>query len=131
LDIIAKYVNENDIERPSDFVVKSVANKSALKIHIITSIDKKSNLEDIASQNNIKFNELITEIETIVNSGTKINLNYFIDEMLGEEEQEEIFDYFMEAESDSIDAAYEEFEEEYEEEELRLMRIKFLSEVAN
>lgn len=131
LDIITKYVNENDIERPSDFVVKSVAHKSALKIHIITSIDKKSNLEDIASQNNIKFDELITEIETIVNSGTKINLNYFIDEMLGEEEQEEIFDYFMESESDSIDAAYEEFEEEYEEEELRLMRIKFLSEVAH
>ncbi|MDB4088112.1 DNA helicase RecQ [Flavobacteriales bacterium] len=131
LDVISKYVEENNIERPSDFVVKSVANKSALKIHIITSIDKKSDLEDIASQNNIKFDELITEIETIVNSGTKINLNYFIDDMLGEEEQEEVFEYFMEAESDSIEAAYEEFEEEYEEEELRLMRIKFLSEVAN
>jgi ATP-dependent DNA helicase RecQ len=131
LDVIANYVNENDVERPSDFVVKSVANKSALKIHIITSIDKKSNLEDIANQNNIKFDELVTEIETIVNSGTKINLNYFIDEMLGEEEQEEIFDYFMEAESDSLEAAYKEFEEEYEEEELRLMRIKFLSEIAN
>ncbi|MEN8957910.1 MAG: DNA helicase RecQ [Flavobacteriales bacterium] len=131
LDVISKYVDENGIERPSDFVVKSVANKSALKIHIITSIDKKSDLEDIASQNNIKFDELITEIETIVNSGTKINLDYFIDDMLGEEEQEEVFDYFMEAESDSIEEAYQEFEEEYEEEELRLMRIKFLSEVAN
>ncbi len=131
LDLIQKYVDENGIERPTDFVVKSVANKSALKIHIITSIDKKSDLADIASQNNIKFDELVTEIETIVHSGTKINLNYYIDEMLEEEEQQEVFDYFMEAETDSIEAAYEEFEEEYEEEELRLMRIKFMSEVAN
>jgi ATP-dependent DNA helicase RecQ len=131
LDVIEKYVEENGIERANDFVVKSVANKSALKIHIITSIDKKSDLEDIANQNNIPFNELITEIETIVHSGTKINLNYYIDEMLDEEEQDEIFDYFMESETDSIPAAYEELEEEYEEEELRLMRIKFMSEVAN
>ena len=86
LDLIKKYVEENNIDRPNDFVVKSVANKSALKIHIITSIDKKSDLEDIASQNNIKFDELITEIETIVHSGTKINLNYYIDEMLDDEE---------------------------------------------
>ncbi|MGB1040118.1 MAG: DNA helicase RecQ [Flavobacteriales bacterium] len=131
LALINKYVEENGIERPTDFVVKSVANKSALKINIITNIDKKNDLEDIANQNNIKFDELITEIETIVHSGTKINLNYYIDEMLGEEEQEEVFEYFMEAETDSIESAYEEFEEEYEEEELRLMRIKFMSEVAN
>lgn len=131
LDVISSYVEENGIERPNDFVVKSVANKSALKIHIITSIDKKSDLEDIASQNNIPFDELITEIETIVHSGTKINLDYYIDEMLGEEEQEEIFEYFMESTTDSINQAYQELEEEYEEEELRLMRIKFMSEVAN
>lgn len=131
LELIGKYVEDNNIERPHDFVVKSVANKSALKIHIITSIDKKNDLEDIASQNNIKFEELLSEIETIVNSGTKINLNYYIDEMLEEEEQEEVFDYFMSSDSDSIDKAYEEFEEEYEEEELRLMRIKFMSEIAN
>jgi ATP-dependent DNA helicase RecQ len=131
LDLIQKYVDENNIERPNDFIVKSVSNKSALKIHIITSIDKKSDLADIASQNNIKFDELVTEIETIVHSGTKINLNYYIDEMLDEEEQEQIFGYFMESETDSIETAYNEFEEEYEEEELRLMRIKFMSEVAN
>jgi len=131
LDVIAKYVDENGIERPNDFVVKSVANKSALKIHIITSIDKKSDLEDIASQHNIRFNELITEIETIVHSGTKINLDYYINEMLDEEEQEEIYEYFMESNTDSINQAYEELDEEYEEEELRLMRIKFMSEVAN
>ena len=128
---VEKYVDENNIDRPNDFVVKSVANKSALKIHIITSIDKKSDLADIASQNNIKFDELLVEVETIVNSGTKINLNYYIDEMLEEEEQEEIFEYFMESDTDSLEKAYEEFEEEYEEEELRLMRIKFMSEVAN
>ncbi len=131
LKLIEKYVDENNIDRPNDFVVKSVANKSALKIHIITSIDKKSDLADIASQNNIKFDELLVEVETIVNSGTKINLNYYIDDMLEEEEQEEIFEYFMESDTDSLEKAYEEFEEEYEEEELRLMRIKFMSEVAN
>ena len=131
LGLINRYVEENNIERPSDFVVKSVANKSAMKINIITNIDKKNNLEDISSQNKITFDELITEIETIVHAGTKININYYIDEMLEEDEQQEIFDYFMEAESDSIDIAYNELDEEYEEEEIRLMRIRFMSEVAN
>lgn len=131
LALINRYVEDNDIERPSDFVVKSVANKSAMKINIITNIDKKNNLEDISSQNKITFDELITEIETIVHSGTKININYYLDEILDEDEQQEIFDYFMEAETDSIEVAYRELDEEYEEEEIRLVRIRFMSEVAN
>ena len=131
LSLINRYVEENNIERPSDFVVKMVANKSAMKINIITNIDKKNDLEDISSQNKITFDELITEIETIVHSGTKININYHLDEMLDEEEQQEIFDYFMEAETDSIEVAYQELDEEYEEEEIRLVRIRFMSEVAN
>jgi ATP-dependent DNA helicase RecQ len=131
LALINRYVEENNIERPSDFVVKTVANKSAMKINIITNIDKKNDLEDISSQNKITFDELITEIETIVHSGTKININYHLDEMLDEEEQQEIFDYFMEAETDSIEVAYQELDEDYEEEEIRLVRIRFMSEIAN
>jgi ATP-dependent DNA helicase RecQ len=131
IDIISKYVLDNDIDRPMDVVVKSVANKSGLKIHIITNIDKKNSLEDIAGSKKMGVSDLITEIETIISSGTKVNLNYYIDDILDEECQEEIYDYFMEAETDSIDEAYKEFDEEYEEDELRLMRIKFMSEMAN
>ncbi len=129
--LIDKYVIEKEIERPQDVVVKSVANKSGIKIHIITNIDKKIDLNDIAEAKKLSINELITEIETIVSSGTKVNLNYHIDDMLDEDSQEEIFDYFSEAETDSIEVAMEEFEGDFEEEELRLMRIKFMSEMAN
>lgn len=131
-DLIEKYVEENEIERPDDFVVKSVPNKSTMKIYIIQSIDRKANLEDIARAKGITQDELIKEIENIVYSGTKLNLDYQINEMLDPEYQEEIFDYFRTADSDSIDTAIEEFGPEiYTKEELQLMRIKFISEMAN
>ena len=131
LELIKKYVEENDIDRPQDFVVKSVANKSTLKVYIIKSADRKLPLDDIASAKGLEMDDLLVEIENIVNSGTKVDLNYYIDEMLDEDAQEEIYDYFMEAESDSLDEAHEEFDGDYSEEELRLMRIKFMSEMAH
>ena len=131
LAAIQKYVEENNIERPQDFVVKTTVNKSGLKVHIIQSIDRKIPLDDIAEAKGKSVDNIIDEIEAIVFSGTKINLDYFIDEMLDEDQQDEIFEYFQEAESDCIETANEEFDGEYEEEELRLMRIKFLSELAN
>ena len=131
VELIARYVEENNIERPNDFVVKSVANKSGLKIHIITGIDRKTALEDIADNKGISFNDVITEIEAIVSSGTKVNIDYYIKELLDEDSQEEIYEYFMNAKTDAIENAITEFEGEYEEDELRLMRIKFMSEMAN
>lgn len=131
IEFIAKYVEENDIERPLDLVVKSVVNKSGLKVFIIQSIDRKMSLEDIAQAKGIEVEDVIEEIENIVHSGTKVNIDYYINDILDEEYQEELFDYFMEAESDSIEDAMEEFEDAYTEEEIRLMRIKFMSEVAN
>jgi ATP-dependent DNA helicase RecQ len=132
LDVIIQYVDENDIERPEDFVVKSIVNKSGSKVSIIRNIDKKLPLEDIAKAQGKKIDELITEIEAIVASGTKINIDYHLNEMLDEDAQEEIFEYFMDdADTDSIEAALIEFDEDYTEEELKLMRIKFMSEVAN
>jgi len=132
LDVIIQYVDENDIERPEDFVVKSIVNKSGSKVSIIRNIDKKLPLEDIAKAQGKKIDELITEIEAIVASGTKINIDYHLNEILDEDAQEEIFEYFMDdADTDSIEAALIEFDEDYTEEELKLMRIKFMSEVAN
>jgi len=132
LDVIIQYVDENDIERPEDFVVKSIVNKSGSKVSIIRNIDKKLPLEDIAKAQGKKIDELITEIEAIVASGTKINIDYHLNELLDEDAQEEIYDYFMdEAETDSIELAHKEFDGDYTEEELKLMRIKFMSEVAN
>ena len=132
LDVIIQYVEENDIERPEDFVVKSIVNKSGSKVSIIRNIDKKLPLEDIAKAQGKKIDELIIEIEAIVASGTKINIDYHLNEMLDEDAQEEIFEYFMDdADTDSIEAALKEFDEDYSEEELKLMRIKFMSEVAN
>ena len=131
LDLIKKYVEENDIERPQNFVVKSIVNKSGLKVHIIMNVDRKLPLEDIASAKGKEVDEIVDEIERIVASGTKVNIDYYIDEMLDDDNQEEIYDYFMEAETDSLDDAYQEFDGDYSEEELRLMRIKFMSEMAN
>tara|TARA_R110001583_G_scaffold1775_1_gene13609 strand:+ start:3046 stop:5244 length:2199 start_codon:yes stop_codon:yes gene_type:complete len=131
IDLIAKYVEENDILRPDDFVVKSTGVNSGLKLYIIQNTDRKLPLQDIAKSKGLEFSELIEEMQRIVYSGTKININYCIDDLLDEDQQEEIFDYFMEAEDDSIQKAMDEFEGEYEDEELRLMRIKFISEVAN
>jgi ATP-dependent DNA helicase RecQ len=131
LDLIKRYVEENEIDRPQDLVVKSIVNKSGLKVHIIQNIDRKLPLEDIARAKGKEMDTVIDEIEAIVGSGTKININYYLDDMLDEEEQQDIYDYFLEAESDDIGAAYDEFEGDYTEEQLRLMRIKFMSEVAN
>jgi ATP-dependent DNA helicase RecQ len=132
IELIKRYVEENDILRPQDLVVKSVVNKSGLKVYIIKSIDNKRMLEDIADAKGMEISELLTEIETIVNSGTKLDLSYYIDETIDEEHQQDIFTYFMEeAESDSLEEAMEELGDEYELEEIRLMRIKFLSEIGN
>lgn len=132
LKAISKYVDENDIVTASNVVVKSSVNKSKIKIYIIQQIDKKMDLEEIAENKGITFDALIAEIENICYSGTKLNLNYYIDQLLDEEKQEDIIDYFLSAESDSIeDALEDEDNSDYSEEELRLMRIKFLSEYAN
>ncbi len=132
LDLIEQYVEENDIIRPNDMVVKSVVNKSGLKVYIIQNIDRKLALEDIATAKNLTISELLTEIERIVASGTKLDIKYYIDEYVDEYHQEEIFDYFREADTDSVeDALLELGEDEYTEEEIRLMRIKFMSEVGN
>ncbi len=130
IELIARYVEENEIERPQDMVVKSVANKSSQKIAIIQGIDRKVPLADLARARGLTDEEFVKELENIVYSGTKLNIDYYIDEVLDEEHQEEIIEYFMEAETDSIEDAMEEFEDDYTEEELRLMRIKFLSKYA-
>jgi ATP-dependent DNA helicase RecQ len=131
VDLIAKYVEENDILRPDDFIVKSTGENSGLKLYIIQNTDRKIPLQDIAKSKGLAFNELIEEMQRIVYSGTKLNIDYCIDELLDEDQQEEIFDYFMESESDRIQDALDEFDGDYDEDELRLMRIKFISKVAN
>lgn len=131
VEVIAKYVEENDIERPTDIVVRSVPNKSGKKIAIIQNIDKKIGLDVISKSNGISNDELMHEIENIVYSGTKLNLHYYINGMLDEERQEEIFDYFRSSEIDSLDTALQEFDGEYSLEELQLMRIQFISDMAN
>ncbi len=127
--VIRRHVEENEIDRPEDLVVRSVANKSKVKIAIIQSIDRKIPLDEIAESRGIEFAELLDDIETIVNSGTKINLNYFIDEILDEDQQDEIFDWFKSSEHGDITEAYRQLGGEYTEDEIRLMRIKFLSEM--
>ena len=132
VELIKSYVEENEIDRPQDMVVKSVANKSKIKVGIIQSIDRKLSLDDIAASIGIDMKDLISEIETIVNSGTKINIDYYLDEILDEDRQEEIFEYFREANNDSIEDALKELgEDEYTDSDVRLMRIHFLSELGN
>jgi ATP-dependent DNA helicase RecQ len=131
VDLIAKYVEENDIEREDDVVVRSVVNKSSNKVHIIQNIDKRLPLDAIARGKGLSMDQLMEEMETIVMSGTKLNLSYHVNEMLEPEAQEEIMDYFRSAESDDLRAAHDEFDGDFTEEEIRLMRLKFLSEVAN
>ena len=129
--LIADYVEENDIMRPDDMIVKSTGTNSAIKLYIIQNVDRKLPLTDIASSKGMEMPAFIKEMESIVFSGTKLNINYWIDDLLDEDQQEEIHDYFMETESDKIDDAIEEFDGDYDDEELRLYRIKFMSEVAN
>jgi len=129
--LIDTYVEENEIERIEDMVVKSTGMNSALKLYIIQNIDRKLPLDDIASAKGMEMIDFVKEMEAIVFSGTKLNINYWIDDILDEDQQEEIHDYFMESETDKIDDAIEEFDGDYDDDELRLYRIKFISEVAN
>ncbi len=131
VELINRYVEDNDIIRPDDLVVKSTGANSANKLYIIQNIDRKLSLEDIAKAKGMKMDDLLKEMEQIVYSGTKLNIKYWVDEMLDDDQQEEIHDYFMDSESDNIEAALKEFDGDYDIEELRLMRIKFISEVAN
>ena len=131
ITFINDYVTENDIIRPDDLVVKSTGANSALKLYVIQNVDRKLPLSDIASSKGLGIPDLIKEMEQIVYSGTKLNLNYWIDEILDEDQQEEIHEYFLEADTDDLEEAMSEFDGEYEEEELRLYRLKFISEVAN
>ncbi|WP_396210981.1 RecQ family ATP-dependent DNA helicase [Flavobacterium sp.] len=131
IELISRYVDDNDIIRPDDLVVKSTGANSANKLYIIQNIDRKLSLDDIASGKGLKMDDLIKEMEQIVYSGTKLNIKYWIDEMLDDDQQDEIQDYFMESETDSIEKALKEFDGDYDIDELRLMRIKFISEVAN
>ncbi len=129
--LIARYVEDNEIERPDDFVVKSTGSNSANKLYIIQNVDRKLPLTDIASSKGLEMPGLIKEMEAIVYSGTKLNISYWVDDLLDEDQQEEIHEYFLEAEQDDIESAMEEFDGDYDTEELRLYRIKFISEVAN
>jgi ATP-dependent DNA helicase RecQ len=131
IKIIAAYVEENDILRPDDLVVKSTGVNSGLKLYIIQNTDRKLPLIDIATSKGLVMEELIKEMEVIIYAGTKLNIEYSLDDLLDEDQQEEIFEYFMEAETDEIEDALDEFDGDYDQEELRLMRIKFINEVAN
>jgi ATP-dependent DNA helicase RecQ len=132
IELIAQYVDENEIDRPMDLVVKSVVNKSGLKVYIIQNIDRKLSLDDIADAKGITLSDIIGEIESIVSSGTKIDINYYLNEVIDEERQSEVYDYFRTAETDSIETASTQLGmDEYTEDEIRLMRIKFMSEMAN
>lgn len=131
LKVIKTHVEENEIERPEDLRVRSVANKSRIKISIIQAIDRKIDLDELANSKCMEFSELLDEIEAIVYSGTKINISYFINEVIDDDHQEDIFEYFKESDSDSLEDAIQELGSEYSEDEIRLMRIKFLSELGN
>ncbi|MFH2142106.1 MAG: DNA helicase RecQ [Bacteroidota bacterium] len=133
VELIKKYVEENEIERPQDMIVKSVINKSGNKVYIIQGIDRKISLDDISDSKGLSLNDILEELESIVYSGTKININYYINEVIDEDRQEEIISYFKDAETDAIKPALEEFidEEEFTEEIIRLMRIKFISDMGN
>jgi ATP-dependent DNA helicase RecQ len=129
--LIKRYVDDNNVDRMSDMVIKSTGLNSSLKLYIIQNIDRKLPLDDISSAKGMDMDDFIRELEAIVFSGTKLNINYWIDELFDEDQQDEIHEYFMESETDDIEAAIEEFDGEYDDQELRLYRLKFISEVAN
>ncbi len=131
IELIATYVEENEIERAEEVTVRSVVNKSGHKVHIIQNIDKRLALDAIARSRNLSMHELLTELETIVQSGTRLDINYYLNDLLEADSQEEIMEYFQESETDDIETAHQEFNGDYSEDELRLMRLKFMSEVAN
>ena len=129
IDLIKQYVEDNDIERPQDIVVRSAVNKSGLKVYIIRAIDGRKSLEDIAAGKGISMDELLTEMEHIISSGTKLNIDYYINDVIEPDHQEELLDYWRNSESASLEDAYEEYEDDpdYTEDEIRLMRIKFMA----
>ena len=129
--VIKTYVDEREIERPEDLRVRSVANRSKSKVTIIQAIDRKIDLEELAHSLNMSFDQLLEEIEAIVNAGTKINITYYLDNIIDVEDQNEIFDYFRESDTDSLDEAYSELCPDFSENEIRLVRIRFLSEMGN
>ncbi|TWP22735.1 DNA helicase RecQ [Apibacter muscae] len=131
IDYIAKYIEDHDIIKPDDLVIKQIANKSSHKVFIIQNTDRKLDFEDIAKAKDLSMSELLDEMESIVYQGTKLNINYYVDELLDEDQQQEIIDFLMESESDKMSVLLEEFGEDYSDEELRIMRIKFISDVAN
>lgn len=131
VEVIARHVEENEIERPEDLRVRTVPNKSRVKISLIQGIDRKIDLDELAESRGLEFTEMLDELEAIVMAGTKININYFLDEILEEDRQDELIDYFRECEEDDLEAAIDEFGADYTDEEIRLMRIKFLSEMGN
>ena len=131
IELIKKYVSDNEITRPDDLIIKSTGANSALKLYLIQSIDRKLSLEDIASAKGMKMTRLITEMETIVFSGTKLNIDYWINDIFDEDQIEELTDYFIEADSDDLQLASEEFDGDYEDDDLRLFRLKFISDVGN
>ena len=124
-------MEENEIERPEDLRVRTVANKSKLKVSIIQRIDRKVALDEISMTNGLEFNELLDEIEAIVYSGTRINIDYFLNDVMDEDHIDDIYEYFKDSETDDLEDAIEELGGDYTEEEIRLVRIKFLSEMAN
>jgi ATP-dependent DNA helicase RecQ len=132
IQLIGKYVEENEVERPDDILIRQVANKSKVKVQIIQGIDRKMPLDDLAKSNQLSLDELLTEMEAIVESGTKLNIDYYIEEAIDEGTRDEIYDYFMEAETDLLKPAIKSLQEEdITEEEIRIFRIKFLSDLAN
>jgi ATP-dependent DNA helicase RecQ len=131
VELIKRHCEENEIERPEDLRVRTVAKKSMLKVKIIQNIDRQIALDDIANAEGKEFEELLDEVEAIVYSGTKLNIDYFLDEVMDEEHIDDIYSYFMESDTDDLETAMEELGDDYTEDEVRLVRIKFLSEMAN
>jgi len=131
INLISQYVEENEITRPDDLVVKSTGINSALKLYLIQSIDRKLPLEDIADAKGMSMEKLVSEMETIVFAGTRLNIDYYLEDLFDDDQLEELYDYFIESDSDSISEATAAFDGDYEEEELRLYRLKFMSEIAN
>ena len=130
-DLIRRHCEENEIDRPEDLRVRTVANKSKNKVSIIQSVDRKVDLKDIARSKGLDFDELLDELDAIVDSGTKLDIDYYLDDIMDADQVDDIFEYFRESETDDIDDALDELGDDYDEEQIRLVRIKFISELGN
>ena len=131
INLIKTYVDDNEIERPEDLRVRTIANKSKVKIAIVQAIDRKIDLDEIASANGLDFDQLLDEIESIVNAGTRININYYLNEIMDTDDQNDVFEYFRSSVTDDLQEAFKELGDDFSESEIRLMRIKFLSDLGN